>query len=168
MLNDFFQHTPTDLLWNKYYNHANEPVHHVPFLFNRLGAPWLTQQWSRFICTHAYFNSVEGLVGNEDAGQMSAWYVMAASGIYPVCPGSTRYEISSPVFDKVTYKVPASGKTFTVVAHNNSIENIYIQRALLNGKEYNKCYLDHTDILAGSVLELFMGDKPNKQWGLDE
>ena len=168
MLNDFFQHTPTDLLWNKYYNHANEPVHHVPFLFNRLGAPWLTQQWSRFICTHAYFNSVEGLVGNEDAGQMSAWYVMAASGIYPVCPGSTRYEISSPVFDKVTYKVPASGKTFTVVAHNNSIENIYIQRALLNGKEYNKCYLDHADILAGSVLELFMGDKPNKQWGLDE
>lgn len=92
------------MLWNAYYNHANEPVHHVPFLFNRLGKPWLTQYWVRFICNNAYFNSVEGLVGNEDAGQMSAWYVLASSGLYPVCPGDNRYEISSPIFSEVSLK----------------------------------------------------------------
>src|SRR4051812_262796 len=97
----FFNSTPQNLLWNDYYNHANEPVHHVPFLFNRLGAPWLTQEWSRKICARAYHNKVEGLVGNEDVGQMSAWYVLAASGLHPVCPGETRYEITSPVFAKI-------------------------------------------------------------------
>lgn len=166
-LEDFFNKTPKDMLWNAYYNHANEPVHHVPFLFNRLGKPWLTQYWSRFICNNAYFNSVEGLVGNEDAGQMSAWYVLASSGLYPVCPGDNRYEISSPVFSEVSFKVPATDKVFTIKAYDNSMENIYIQSAKLNGVEYNKCYLSHEDILNGSTLELFMGDKPNEKWGLD-
>ncbi len=78
------------MLWNDYYNHANEPVHHIAFLFNYMHVPWLTQKWSREICRRAYHNSVEGLVGNEDVGQMSAWYVLAASGLYPVCPGSMR------------------------------------------------------------------------------
>lgn len=167
MLTDFFRKTPDNLLWNQYYNHANEPVHYIPFLFNRLGAPWLTQYWSRFICTHAYFDSVEGLVGNEDAGQMSAWYIMAASGLYPVCPGDTRYEITSPLYNKIVYQVPASGKEFTIIAHNNTVDNLYIQRALLNGEPYHKCYIDHSDILKGSTLELFLGEQPNEQWGLE-
>ena len=79
-LDTMFDKTPTDFLWNAYYNHANEPVHHVPFLYNHLGQPWKTQKWSRFICDKAYKNKVEGLVRNEDVGQMSAWYVLAACG----------------------------------------------------------------------------------------
>jgi predicted alpha-1,2-mannosidase len=168
-LQQFFSHTPENMLWNNYYNHANEPVHHVPFLFNRLGAPWLTQRWTRAICRRAYHNSVEGLVGNEDVGQMSAWYVLAASGLHPVCPGDNRWEITSPVFDKVVMRLDpryAKGKTFTILAHNNSPENMYIQSAVLNGRPYEKCWLDHKDIVAGGVLELEMGSQPNTGWGL--
>jgi predicted alpha-1,2-mannosidase len=169
-LNNLFEKTPDNMMWNDYYNHANEPVHHIPFLYNRLGAPWLTQKWSREICRRAYKNSVEGLVGNEDVGQMSAWYVLAAGGIHPVCPGDTRQEITSPVFNKVTYKLDpqyAKGKSFTVLAANNSADNVYIQSAKLNGKTYNKCYIDYKDIAAGGTLELIMGKQPNKNWGLN-
>lgn len=167
-LENFFEKVPENMMWNDYYNHANEPVHHVPFLFNRLGKPWLTQKWTRAICARAYKNSVEGLVGNEDVGQMSAWYVLAACGIHPVCPGDTRYEITSPVFSKVVLRLDrqyASGKTFTVIAHNNTADHVYIQRALLNGKPYTHCYIDHAAIAAGGVLELYMGSEPNKEWG---
>lgn len=166
----FFRSTPENMLWNDYYNHANEPVHHVPFLFNRLGVPWLTQEWSRRICARAYRDSVEGLVGNEDVGQMSAWYVLAASGLHPVCPGDTRYEITSPVFSRIEFQLDpryAKGGSFTVIAKNNSSSNIYIQRAWLNGRPYSRCWLDHAAIIAGGVLELEMGDKPNEQWGVE-
>lgn len=166
-LENFFDKTPETFMWNSYYNHANEPVHHVPFLFNRLGVPWLTQKWTRIICDSAYHNSVEGLVGNEDVGQMSAWYVLASMGIHPVCPGSTRMEITSPLFSSVAIKV-RDDKTFSIIAHNNSSENIYIQSALLNGKPYNKCYLDYKNIVNGGRLELTMGNKPNKNWGMKE
>ncbi|MGN6416278.1 MAG: GH92 family glycosyl hydrolase [Pseudobacter sp.] len=167
-LSHFFEKTPDNMMWNDYYNHANEPVHHVPFLFNRLGQPWLTQKWTRFICGKAYNNSVEGLVGNEDVGQMSAWYVLAASGLHPVCPGETRYEITSPVFNKIIFRLDpkyATGKTFTIIAKNNSPENIYIQRAMYNGKEYAKSYIDHKEIAAGGILQLEMGPSPNPAWG---
>lgn len=167
-LTDMFEKTPEDLLWNVYYNHANEPVHHVPFLFNRLGTPWLTQKWTRHICDKAYANKVEGIVGNEDVGQMSAWYVLAASGIHPVCPGDMRLEITSPVFDKIEFKLDKKyyqGDTFTIIAHDNAPENRYIQRAVLNGKEYNDCYIDFPEIAEGGVLELYMGEKPNEKWG---
>ena len=168
-LQDMFQKTPDNMLWNDYYNHSNEPVHHIPFLFNRLGAPWLTQEWSRQICIRAYHNSVEGLVGNEDVGQMSAWYVLAASGLHPVCPGDVRYEITSPVFSRVVIQLDstyASGQTFTIIARDNSRENIYIQSATLNGKPYPYCHIDHAQIAAGGILELMMGPRPNKNWGL--
>jgi len=164
-LTDFFQQTPEDMLWNKYYNHANEPVHHVAFLFNRLGAPWLTQQWTRATCRRAYHNSVEGLVGNEDVGQMSAWYVLAASGLHPVCPGETRFEITSPVFSRIVIQVDG-GRKFTIVARNNGSANVYIQSAKLNGQPYPYCHIDHAQIAAGGTLELTMGPRPNKNWGL--
>ncbi|WP_270090542.1 GH92 family glycosyl hydrolase [Sphingobacterium sp. SYP-B4668] len=170
-LTDFFAKTPESLLWNDYYNHANEPVHLVPFLFNHLGAPWMTQKWTRHICDKAYKNTVEGIVGNEDVGQMSAWYVLSASGIHPSCPGSTRYEITSPVFDEIAFSLDRdyfSGKQFIIKAHHNSATNIYIEKAMLNGKPYNKCYLDFNDIATGGKLELFMTDQPNKEWGLEE
>jgi predicted alpha-1,2-mannosidase len=166
-LTDFFEKSPDNMMWNDYYNHPNEPVHQVPFMFNRLGVPWLTQKWTREICRRAYHDSVEGLVGNEDVGQMSAWYVLAASGLHPVCPGDTRYEITSPVFDRIDIRLDpgyATGKYFTIVARNNSASNIYIQSARLNGKPYEQCRIGHETIIAGGVLELVMGDKPNKDW----
>jgi predicted alpha-1,2-mannosidase len=169
-LDSMFAKTPADMKWNAYYNHANEPVHFVPFLYNRIGSPWLTQERTRFICQHAYTNCVEGLIGNEDVGQMSAWYVLAAAGIHPYCPGETRMEITSPVFNRIEFALDpdyCTGKTFTIVANNNSEKNVYIDHALLNGKEYDKCYIDFADIAAGGTLELFMSDKPNKAWGLE-
>jgi len=151
-------------MWNDYYNHANEPVHHVPFLFNRLGAPWLTQQWVRTICENAYHNSVEGLVGNDDVGQLSAWYVLAASGLHPVCPGEPRYEICSPLFSKVVLRT--ARHSLTIRARHNSRTNKYIQSARLNGVPYTKCWLTHQQLLAGGTLDLVMGSSPNKNWRL--
>lgn len=162
-LNEFFDKTPADLMWNDYYNHANEPVHFVPFLFNKLGQPWNTQKWSRHICKNGYRNNVEGIVGNEDAGQMSAWYILAASGIHPFCPGDNRFEITSPVFDRIEFRLDttyAQAEKFTVIAHNNSPENIYIQKIILNGKEYNKMYLEFEEIAAGGTLEIYLGEHP--------
>ena len=164
-LNDFFDKAPENMMWNDYYNHANEPVHHVPYLFNRLKAPWLTQKWTRTICHRAYHNSVEGLVGNEDVGQMSAWYVLAASGIAQLCPGDTRYEITSPVFSSVKIRLD-KGKTFSIISKNNSPDNHYIQGAKLNGIPLQQCFLDYSEIIKGGVLELEMGPSPNKSWGI--
>ena len=169
-LKNFFEKAPADMHWNAYYNHANEPVHHVPFMFNRLGAPHLTQYWSRFICRQAYADKVEGIVGNEDAGQMSAWYVLAAMGLHPVCPGEERIEITSPVFESVTISLDkeyAQGGKFVVRALDNSPENVYIQSAKLNGEPYNKCYINFSDIAAGGELELQMGAEPNPEWGVE-
>ncbi|MGV8095847.1 MAG: GH92 family glycosyl hydrolase [Mangrovibacterium sp.] len=169
-LSSFFEKVPANMLWNDYYNHANEPVHHVPFLFNRLGVPWLTQKWTREICSRAYHNTVEGLVGNEDVGQMSAWYVLAAAGIHPVCPGETRFEITSPVFSQITIRLDpryAQGNTFVIEARNNFQDNRYIQSATLNGKPWNNCYIAYTDIARGGTLVLQMGPQPNKEWGIE-
>jgi len=160
-LEQFFDKTPKSFMWNSYYNHANEPVHHVPFLFNRLGVPWLTQKWTRIICDSAYHNAVEGLVGNEDVGQMSAWYVLASVGIHPVAPGSTRFEITSPLFGQSVIRLPGN-KVFSIVSKNHTPLNIYIQRILLNGKQYDKCYIDYRDIIKGGRLELVMGSKPQQ------
>lgn len=168
-LTEFFEKTPENMLWNEYYNHANEPVHLIPFLFNHLQAPHLTQKWTRLICSRAYSNSVEGIVGNEDVGQMSAWYVLAAAGIHPSCPGSTRYEITSPLLEEVVFALDPvyfPGKAFRIIAHGNSEANCYIQRAKLNGQPYNKSYIDFKDMVAGATLELYMGPRPNKNWGI--
>ncbi len=168
-LTAFFDNMPSNMLWNQYYNHANEPVHFVPFLFNQVQSPWLTQKWTRYICTNGYKNKVEGLVGNEDVGQMSAWYVLAASGLHPSCPGNTVIEITSPMFDKIEFALDkryCEGEKFEVVAHNNSAENIYIERALLNGAEYIKSYIDFEEIKKGGKLELFMSNVPNENWGV--
>jgi predicted alpha-1,2-mannosidase len=165
-LDTMFANTPTSFLWNDYYNHSNEPVHHIPFLYNRLGEPWKTQRWTRFICQHAYRTGVNGLIGNEDVGQMSAWYVLSTSGIHPVCPGETRLELTSPLFDKIEWNL-VNGKTFTVNVVNNAPQNHYIQSATLNGQQYNRCYINYNDIINGGTLDLVMGDLPNTKWGLE-
>ena len=164
-LENMFENTPENLLWNEYYNHANEPVHFVPFLFNQLGMPWLTQKWTRFICSHAYKNKVEGLVGNEDVGQMSAWYVLAASGIHPSCPGDNMMEITSPVFDRIEFTLDRryyEGKSFVVIAHDNSPDNIYIQKASLNGRRLSEPRINFSEISSGGTLELWMGSEPSE------
>lgn len=167
-LTAFFDNSSEDFLWNNYYNHPNEPVHHVPFLFNYAGCPWLTQYWTRRICQNAYGTDVMGLCGNEDAGQMSAWYVLAAAGLHPVCPGDNLYMLTSPVFDKVTFHLDEhfyGGGSFVIEAVNNSPANVYIKSATLNGKPLNRAWLTHDEVVNGGVLRLVMADKPNKKFG---
>ncbi|GAB6394083.1 MAG: alpha-1,2-mannosidase/glycoside hydrolase family 92 protein [Bacteroidales bacterium] len=165
-LDYMFDNTPADYLWNDFYNHSNEPVHHIPFLYNRLGEPWKTQARVRHICANAYKEGVMGLVGNEDVGQMSAWYVLAASGIHPVCPGETRFELTTPVFGEIRFNLD-NGKVFIISAKNNTPENVYIQSAKLNGKDYGKCYIDYRDIMQGGKLELLLGAQPTTKWGVE-
>ncbi len=168
---EFFEKAPKDFTWNDYYNHANEPVHHVPFMFTYAGRPDLTQYWSRTICNGAYGSDVYGLRGNEDMGQMSAWYVLAALGFHPVNPGDDVYIIGSPLFEKVTIRLDPvyyKGKTFTVKANRNSNENIYVQSAKLNGKPLTRAWLRHDEIVNGGTLELEMGPQPDKNWGKDD
>ena len=167
-LTGFFEKTPADFKWNEYDNHSNEPVHHTPYLFVYAGKPWLTQKWSRFVMDNAYKNSVYGICGNDDVGQMSAWYVLSAIGFYPVSPVDGVYIIGSPVFDKVTIQLDPhyyKGRMFTVIAKNNSSRNIYIQSAALDGKPLQRAWIRHTEIVAGGTLEFVMGPEPNKNWG---
>lgn len=146
------------------YWHGNEPCHQVAFMFNYAGQPWKTQQAVRHILDTEYHNTPGGLAGNDDAGQMSAWYVFAAMGFYPVCPGTPYYMLASPSFPVVTL-CPEGGRPFTVKAKGASARNIYIQRATLNGRPYTRNYLNHADIVQGGVLELEMGPEPNREWG---
>lgn len=167
-LTAFFDNSSEDFLWNDYYNHPNEPVHHVPFLFPYTGNSWLTQKWTRRICSIAYGTGVAGLCGNEDVGQMSAWYVLAASGFHPVCPGDNIYLLTSPVFSEITIHLDEhfyEGKTFTIKANGNSSENVYIQSAKLNGKTLDRAWITHEEIVGGGVLEMEMGPKPNLKFG---
>ena len=157
---DFFERAPADFLWNDYYNHPNEPVHHVPFLFNEIGLPRQTQQWTRRICEAAYGTDAFGLCGNEDVGQMSAWYVLAAMGIHPVCPGDNKYQITSPIFNKIELQLDNKyykGNKFIILAHNNSPENIYIKSIRLNGEKIDRYWITHEEIVNGGLLELEMG-----------
>ena len=145
------------------YAHGNEPSHHVAYLYNKVGEPWKTQQYVSQIMHTLYTNTPAGLCGNEDCGQMSAWYVLSAMGFYPVNPVSQTYEIGSPLFPKMSVSVPG-GKTFTVIAHNASPENRYIQSVKLNGQPYGKSYITHSQILEGATLEMEMGSQPGAKW----
>ena len=146
------------------YAHGNEPSHHIAYLFNRAGKPWRTQYWVREILNTQYNTTPNGLSGNEDAGQMSAWYVLSSMGLYPLNPALAEYEIGSPIFKRSTINLP-NGKTFRIVAENTSEANIYIQSATLNGKDFNQTSITHQEILNGGELKLVMGAEPNKSWG---
>jgi predicted alpha-1,2-mannosidase len=146
------------------YAHGNEPCHHVAYLYNYAGQPWKTQARVRQIATTLYTNTPGGICGNEDCGQMSAWYVFSAIGFYPVDPASGIYLLGSPLVDKVTLKA-GKGHSFTIVAKNNSPKNIYIQSAALNGKPITRSWITHDEIVAGGKLVLEMGPAPNKQFG---
>lgn len=141
------------------YAHGNEPSHHIAYLYNYIGQPWKTQKLVRKIMDEFYKNAPDGLIGNEDCGQMSAWYILSASGFYPVAPGDGVYAFGTPLFPEMTYRLE-NGKTFTVKAKNISAKNTYILNAKLNGAPYKKAYLTHADLMKGGVLEFAMIDTP--------
>ena len=149
------------------YAHGNEPSHQIAYEYDYVGEPWKTQSMIRRIDNELYRDQPDGLSGNEDCGQMSAWYVISALGFYAVCPGGDQYAIGSPLGDKVTVTLE-NGKTFTVKANNNTKGNVYIQSAKLNGVNYTKSYLTYNDIASGGVIEYEMGATPNKAWGSSE
>jgi predicted alpha-1,2-mannosidase len=170
-LTEFFEKTPLSFKWNDYCNHSNEPVHHTPYLFAYAGKPWLAQKWSRIIMDHAYGAGVKGLCGNEDVGQMSAWYILSALGFHPVSPVDGIYIIGSPLFDEATIRLDPryqSGASFTVRTRNNSAQNVYVQSATLNGKPLDRAWLRHGEVVAGGTLELVMGPQPNEAWGAQQ
>lgn len=145
------------------YAHGNEPSHHVIYLYNKVGQPWKTQKYASQVMNELYRNTPAGLCGNEDCGQMSAWYVFSAMGFYPVDPAGGQYEIGTPLFPEAKLRL-ANGKTFTVLASKVSKENIYIQSVKLDGKPYDKSYITHEQIMNGSRLELEMASQPGPVW----
>ncbi len=145
------------------YAHGNEPSHHMAYLYNFVGSPWKTQQITRRIMDEMYTSKPDGLCGNEDCGQMSAWYVLSAMGIYSVCPGNTQYAIGSPLFKRATINLE-NGNKFTILAENNSKENIYIKEAYLNGKPLTRSWIDYSEIFGGGELKFVMANSPNKEW----
>ena len=148
------------------YAHGNEPSHHVLYLYNYVGQPWKTAEKVRQVMRELYTDQPAGLCGNEDVGQMSAWYILSSMGLYQVAPCGGRYILGSPVVERADLNV-GDGKTFTIVSHNNSEQNIYVSHVKLNGKNYPYSYIDYKDIIQGGKLEFYMTSKPSK-WGTDK
>jgi len=144
------------------YAHGNEPSHHITHMYNYVGESWKTQKLTDSIMSSLYFNNPNGLSGNEDCGQMSAWYILNAMGFYSFCPGNTTYSIGRPIFDDVVINL-SNGKHFTIKTKNNSAKNKFIQSLKLNGKTMTEPFFDHSDIWNGGTLEFEMGPDENKQ-----
>jgi predicted alpha-1,2-mannosidase len=147
------------------YAHGNEPSHHMAYLYNYVGQPWKTQEITRKIMDHLYTPKPDGLCGNEDCGQMSAWYVLSALGFYPVTPGEPVYTFGSPVFEEAMIHLE-NGKTFGIITRNSSPENKFIQRIRLNGKKLERMFITHEEIMRGGEIEFEMGHEPNKSLGI--
>jgi len=146
------------------YAHGNEPSHHMPYLYNYAGAPWKSQEIIKRALNEFYSAKPDGLCGNDDCGQLSAWYVFSAMGFYPVCPGQDQYVIGSPVFDKVEIRL-VNGKKFTIKAQGVGAKSVYIRSATLNGTDYPKSFITFPDIMKGGELVFKMDSDPNKEWG---
>ena len=145
---------------------GNEPSNHHPYLFSFAGAPWKTQYWTRKVA--ALYNATPaGIPGNDDCGQLASWFVFAALGFYPVNAANSVYVLGSPLVNRAAIRNPANNSTFTVIAENNSAENIYIQHAQLNGKELRRSWITHQQIASGGELRLHMGRSPDKSWGAE-
>ncbi|SEB04178.1 GH92 family glycosyl hydrolase [Pedobacter hartonius] len=148
------------------YAHGNEPSHHVAYLYNYAGQPWRTAEVVRDVMNKFYTTEKDGICGNEDAGQMSAWYVLSSMGFYSMNPMSGVYVIGSPVMDKATISV--GSKKFTINVENQGRKNIYIQKILMNGKPYTKSYIRHTDLVKGGTMTFYMGNKPSATFGISK
>ena len=144
------------------YVHGNEPSHHIPFLYTWTSQPWKTQYWQREIMNKMYRNNIDGLCGNDDCGQMSAWYILSAMGFYPVCPGTDQYVLGAPYLPYMKVRLE-NGKTFEVKADKVSDKNRYVKAVKLNGKPYTKGYITQDDILNGGTLTFEMTSSPNKK-----
>ena len=147
------------------YVHGNEPSHHIPYLYAWTSQPWKTQYWVREVMNKMYKNHIRGLGGNDDCGQMSAWYLFTAMGFYPVCPGTDQYVLGAPYVPYMKLALD-NGKTMEIKADGVSDTNRYVKSVLLNGKPYTKTYITHDDLMAGGTLEFEMSSKPNKKRGL--
>ena len=147
------------------YVHGNEPSHHIPYLYAWTSQPWKTQYWVREVMNKMYKNHIRGLGGNDDCGQMSAWYLFTAMGFYPVCPGTDQYVLGAPYVPYMKLKLD-NGKSLEIKADGVSDTNRYVKSVLLNGKPYTKTYITHDDLMAGGTLEFVMSSKPNKKRGL--
>ena len=147
------------------YAHGNEPSHHISYLYAYAGQQWKTAEKAHYIMKEMYHDKPDGIIGNEDCGQMSAWYIFSSLGFYPVFPASCQYVLGSPLFEEAQIELPG-GKVFQVLANNVSDANKYIQAARLNGKALKAPFLSHDDIVNGGILELEMADQPNKSWGI--
>lgn len=145
------------------YAHGNEPSQHIAYLYNYAGTPWKTQEKIHQIMSHLFDNTPDGISGNEDCGQMSAWYIFSSLGFYPVCPGSLQYVVGTPRVEKAMVRLEG-GKTFTVSTKNLSSENFYIKSATLNGKPFDRSYITHREIMNGGELVFTMAAKPNTAW----
>jgi predicted alpha-1,2-mannosidase len=145
------------------YAHGNEPSHHIAYLYAYSGQQWKTAEKVRYIMKEFYHDDPDGVIGNEDCGQMSAWYIFSALGFYPVFPASGDYMLGSPLFDEAILRLP-EGKSFTVQVINNSPENIYIQQVELNGKVQSNCSINHQDIIKGGIMKIVMGKSPNRNF----
>lgn len=147
------------------YVHGNEPSHHIPYLYAWTSQPWKTQYWLREVMNRMYRPEMHGLGGNDDCGQMSAWYIFSALGFYPVCPGTDQYVLGAPYIPYARIGLP-DGSSFEVKAAGASDTNRYVKQVLLNGKPYGKMYITHEDILAGGTIEFIMSSRPDKRRGL--
>jgi predicted alpha-1,2-mannosidase len=141
------------------YAHGNEPSHHITYMYAYAGQPWKTASKVRYIMDQLYTDKPDGLSGNEDVGQMSAWYVFSALGFYPMNPSNGQFVLGSPIVKEATLNLE-NGHTFQMTVLNNSKANKYIQKVTLNGKPYNNFYLVYKDIMAGGKLIIEMGSKP--------
>ena len=148
------------------YVQGNQPSHHVAYLYNYAGQPWKTQERARQVTEEMYRNGPGGICGNEDMGSLSSWYILSAMGIYPVAPGDAIYSIGSPIFDEAVIQLE-NDNSFSLEAENNSKENKYIQSATLNGKDFNRTWISHEEIMNGGTLVFEMGPQPNKDWGFE-
>ncbi len=145
------------------YVHGNEPSHHVPYMYCYAGQPWKTQARVRKIMREMYRPEPDGLSGNDDCGQMSAWYAFSALGFYPVAPGSNQYVLGSPAVRQAEIDL-GDGKSFVVVAENQAPENVYVRSVRLNGTPLERCYITHDELVAGGELRFVMSDQPNREW----
>ena len=145
------------------YAHGNEPSHHITHMYNYVNRPWRTQELVDSVLYNQYFNAPDGLSGNEDCGQMSAWYILNSMGFYQVCPGKPVYSIGRPLFEEVTINLP-DRKTFVIRTHNNSKTNKYIESVLLNGKPLDVPFFTHDDLVRGGMMEITMSPVPT-EWG---
>jgi predicted alpha-1,2-mannosidase len=140
----------------------NQPSFHIPYLFAAIGEPWKTQYWTRRACAELFNSGPKGYCGDEDNGSMACWYLLSSIGLYPLCPGTTEYLLTSPLFPKVTIQLE-NNKTLVITASNNSDKNVYVQNCHFNGSEVTKTWISHQDITKGGELHFEMGAEPKTE-----